>query len=280
MPKLIGRSTNVVEIGGLRIDEMAGNVATKDDRLSIAHVTVSEPTSEPWLTLDYDEWLCVLKGKIELHYGNCNQVLTVVEGETCLVEKGERFRPIFPVGGTIYIPVCVPAFKPERCKREDDEGSDVSKRLNKLHDKHDEILEDGFPAIIYHMCETTLWERALQANTAYFPPTFEKDGGFTHATAVATNLIGTANHFYQNSQDDWICIELDRAALINLGIVTRFEEAKPVGDTGTSAEWKTQLFPHIFGGIPAYLPGIVTKVFSMKRNKETGEFLYIEGLET
>lgn len=40
---------------GLTIDELVGNVATKEDRMSVALVRVSDPTSEPWLTLDYDE---------------------------------------------------------------------------------------------------------------------------------------------------------------------------------------------------------------------------------
>jgi hypothetical protein len=68
MPKIIGKAETVVEIDGLRINELAGNVATSEDTISIAHVTVSSPTSEPWLTLDYDEWLCVTKGKMVLHY--------------------------------------------------------------------------------------------------------------------------------------------------------------------------------------------------------------------
>eukprot|EP00547_Thalassionema_nitzschioides_P006246 CAMPEP_0194218892 /NCGR_PEP_ID=MMETSP0156-20130528/24756_1 /TAXON_ID=33649 /ORGANISM="Thalassionema nitzschioides, Strain L26-B" /LENGTH=78 /DNA_ID=CAMNT_0038948389 /DNA_START=27 /DNA_END=260 /DNA_ORIENTATION=- len=68
MPKLIGSSQTVVNHEGLKINEHVGNVATKDDTISIASVTVSQPTAEPWLTLEYDEWLCVTKGCVELHY--------------------------------------------------------------------------------------------------------------------------------------------------------------------------------------------------------------------
>ena len=57
MPQVVGKAVTVVQAGGLRIDEVAGNVATTDDRLSIAYVTVDEPAEEPWLTLAYDEWL-------------------------------------------------------------------------------------------------------------------------------------------------------------------------------------------------------------------------------
>ena len=50
MPKVVGRSTNVVDHEGLTIDELAGNVATSNDRISIAHVKVANPSSEPWLS--------------------------------------------------------------------------------------------------------------------------------------------------------------------------------------------------------------------------------------
>ena len=40
MPKIIGKSTTVVDHEGLTIDELAGNVATSNDRISIAHVKV------------------------------------------------------------------------------------------------------------------------------------------------------------------------------------------------------------------------------------------------
>ena len=52
MPKIIGTSQVVVDDGaGLTIKELVGNVASNDDRISIAHVKVSQPASEPWLTL-------------------------------------------------------------------------------------------------------------------------------------------------------------------------------------------------------------------------------------
>jgi hypothetical protein len=50
--------------------------------------------------LDYDEWIAVIKGTVELHHSqNDNdgqvQVLTAHAGETVFVAKGERFRPVF-----------------------------------------------------------------------------------------------------------------------------------------------------------------------------------------
>jgi mannose-6-phosphate isomerase-like protein (cupin superfamily) len=288
MPKIVGKSTTVVEFEGLRIDELAGNVASKDDTISIAKVIVSRPTSEPWLTLEYDEWICVLTGHLELHYGaDEKQVLTVKVGETAFVQKGERFRPIFPVP-TEYIPVCLPAFKPERCHREEEGNggapSEVSRKLQQLHSDSDSdkadvatrFLRDA-PDVIYHMCEKSAWERSLAAKEAYFPPTYAKDG-FTHATAVPARLLDTANHFYTASQDEWVCLELSSKALYKLGILTTLEGPKPVGEQDVDDEWKTSDWrcPHIFGGIPGHMSGIVTNVYPMTRSD--GKFLSISGL--
>lgn len=285
MPKLVGKSTTVVETDAFRIDELVGNVASNEDTLSIARVVVSAPTSEPWLTLEYDEWLCILKGRCELHYGE-GQVLHVKAGESCFVAKGERFRPVFPEGDTEYIPVCFPAFKPERCHREEEGVSAVANRLSELHFNGvaptaaagclaSPTKDDA--ETLYHMCEKTVWNKAVESGKAYFPPTFEADGSFTHATAVPMRLIETANHFYTDSSDEWICLQLSNAALKSLGIVTRFEQAKPVGDTSVGSTWNDWACPHIYGGIPGHVDGVVTKVYAMKRNKE-GTFVSIEGL--
>jgi hypothetical protein len=134
MPKIIGKVARVVETDALAIDEYAGVVGSKCDDISIARVIISKPTSESWLTVAYDQWICVIKGKVVFHFGEDEgQVLTVNGGETCFIEKGERYRPVFPQGGTEYIPVCLPAFTPERCVREEDVNSDVSTKLRDLH---------------------------------------------------------------------------------------------------------------------------------------------------
>ena len=134
MPKIVGGSQRVVDFEGLTIDELAGNVATSNDRISIALVQVSSPSSEPWLTLDYDEWMCVLKGRMVLLHGNGLE-LEVTAGQTVFIERGERFRPTFPDGGTEYVPVCLPAFRPDRCLREEEAGGSVSANLAVLHAK-------------------------------------------------------------------------------------------------------------------------------------------------
>jgi len=265
--KVVGAAATVVDTGLLKIDELAGNVASSDDRISIAKVVVSAPTEEPWLTLSYDEWICVTKGRIVMALPDGSEV-NVAAGQTCLVDKGTRFQPRFPVGDTEYIPVCLPAFHPHRCVRE--EGvSAVKAKLEQLH------LPKGPPAeTLYHMCEKTRWEAAVASGKAYFPPTFEQDG-FTHATAVPERLIGTANHFYQDSTDDWVCLSFKRSALRDAhGITVRDEQAMPVGDKPVGDTWTAWICPHVVGGLP---PSVVDYVIPMVRDS-AGKFLRIEGL--
>ena len=288
MPKILGKAARVVEHGGLTIDEYVGNVGSNDDTVSIAHVQVKEPMSEPWLTLDYEEWICVLKGKLELHSSN-GDVLTVNAGETAFIDRGERFKPVFPEGDVVYIPVCRPAFSPERCIREEEGVSDVSAKLKVLHQKEPAAVAAAAAAAkdtsnygddmekLYHMCQKSLWDDSIASGKAYFPPTFKEDGMFTHSTAVPQRLVETANQFYTSTVGDWICLELSRSALDNLGIRTIFEEAKPVGDISTANTWDTWICPHIFGGLPGQVDGIVTNTFKMKR-EEDGKFVCIEGL--
>lgn len=294
MPKLIGSSKTVVDHEGLTINELAGNVASNEDTISIAHVSVANPSSEPWLTLEYDEWICVTKGEIHLLSQDENgdeSSLVVKAGDTVFVAKGERFKPVFPQGDTEYIPVCLPAFRPDRCHREEDaESSDVTKKLRNLHgmDGAENVpgctpIDDDDRAdkdILYHMCQKELWEEAVNGKTAYFPPTFDADGGFTHATAVPQRLIDTANHFYTSTKGDWICLQLSRSALENVGIKTKDEEALPVGAKNVSDEWteKKWVCPHIYGGLPTISSlNVLTTTYDMVRDND-GNFLSIQGL--
>jgi len=306
MPQIIGKAQTVVDHDGLKIDEYAGNIGSSSDRISIALVTITKPTSEPWLTLDYDEWMCVTKGRLSLHYQEdetteegvvttCDKVMEVKCNETVFIKKGERFRPVFPDGDTQYIPVCLPAFRPDRCRREEGEedgAGDVSKNLEILHETTatattttDVAVEsspttDGVSDVLYHMCQKTLWEEATKSKKAYFPPTFTKDGGFTHATNVPKRLIETANHFYTKTEGSWICLQLSRSALTNVGIITIDEGSLPVGQTKVSDTWVESqwICPHIYGGVPTLeCLGVLTQIRDMTRD-EDGNFLNIVGL--
>eukprot|EP00613_Pedinella_sp_CCMP2098_P001502 CAMPEP_0171622800 /NCGR_PEP_ID=MMETSP0990-20121206/17503_1 /TAXON_ID=483369 /ORGANISM="non described non described, Strain CCMP2098" /LENGTH=281 /DNA_ID=CAMNT_0012188755 /DNA_START=43 /DNA_END=888 /DNA_ORIENTATION=- len=278
MPSIVGKSTRVVDADGLTIDELAGNVASSSDRFSVAMVSAAAGTSEPWLTLSYDEWICVTSGNIVLLQEG-KPDLTVLAGQTVHIEPGTRFRPTFPCA-TEYIPVCIPAFKPERCVREDETevGLAIGTSLRKLHDgdaaaTSPTSTENPKPEVLYHMTTRAQWEAAKSDGGAYYPTTFEVDGNYTHATGVPSRLITTANHFYQDVPGEWVCVAFTRTALTRSGIYVKDEQALPVGDTAVGSDWGDWICPHIIGGIPV---AIVDKEYAMIRNGE--KFLGIEGL--
>ena len=290
---LVGKTERVVDAPGLSIDELIGNVASKNDDISIAHVTVKAGTKEPILTLHYDEYICVLKGEVVLTQqkteSSAETVFKVPAGQSAFLSSGTRFQPTFPVD-SVYVPVCLPAFRPDRCVREDidAESQEISANLKKLHNidtKTEEKLEnpvekiattdDGrHPEIMYHMTSVAEWEAAKSNNIAYFPREFERDG-YTHATAVPRRLIDTANHFYQDIPGDWVCLQFTRSALKKIGIVTKDEAPGAVADEEVDEKWVDSdwICPHVFGGIA---PSVVTREFKMRRNGTI--FVGIEGV--
>ena len=161
MASIVGTSVRVVEAPGLSIDELVGNVATNQDDVSVANVTASKGTAEPWLTLGYDEWICVTSGAVVIEEEG-KPPLTVPAGRTVMLPKGTRFRPSFPED-TSYIPICVPAFRPDRCIREDTDadGAAISSNLQKLHKKDGEPKKkEEPPEVLYHMLAKEEWEKA------------------------------------------------------------------------------------------------------------------------
>ena len=62
----------------------SGNVASKEDRISIAFVEAKKGTAEPYLTLHYDEWICIKKGKILFENDGGN--VTANAGDTVFIK--------------------------------------------------------------------------------------------------------------------------------------------------------------------------------------------------
>jgi len=276
---IVGSKQRVVDAPGLSIDELAGNVASKDDRISIALVKAAKGTQEPFLTLHYDEWICILKGKILFEQGDGEENITAIGGQTVFIKEGTRFRPSF-LEDSEYVPVCLPAFSPSRCIREDgdnEEGNKISANLKDLHGtRNNQSAEEDSKDLLYHMTSVKEWEAAKASNEAYYPKTFEADGHYTHATAVPSRLVETANHFYQGVEGDWICLQFRRSVLKKrFGIVVKDEEAMPVGSQDVSQDWKEKKWvcPHVYGGIPLQC---VEKTYPMKRDGP--KYLGIEGL--
>ena len=53
---------------------------------------VKKGTAEPFLTLGYDEWICVLEGKILFEQGDEKPDVTATAGQTAFIKEGTRFR--------------------------------------------------------------------------------------------------------------------------------------------------------------------------------------------
>ena len=184
--------------------------------------------------------------------------------------------------------MCFPVFRPDQCIREEEEeeeGIPVSGKLKSLHngssvDKIEVPVRssdtDDPEEVIFHEAQRELYESVAASGEAYFPPIFEADGMFTHATAVPTHIITTANHFYTGTKVYWIFLQLSCSALHKLCIVTKLEEPKYVGQTEVGETWNW-VCPHIFSGIPTGVPGVVTSVYEIQRDAE-GVFLSIYGL--
>uniref|UniRef100_A0A7R9WQN9 Uncharacterized protein n=1 Tax=Craspedostauros australis TaxID=1486917 RepID=A0A7R9WQN9_9STRA len=125
---------------------------------------------------------------------------------------------------------------------------------------------------IYHLCQGKNWLKAAKRKQPYFPPTFVKDGKFTRATVFKNDIISTANIFYQHTTDpdlEWICLELNVATLYGMGIPILSQEAPE------STQGKPVTCLQVFGGISTTIPGLVNKIYTMKRNPIDGEFLEI-----
>lgn len=128
---------------------------------------------------------------------------------------------------------------------------------------------------LYHLVQAERWRAAKAASDTYYPPTFDEDGGFTHATANAEKLLTVANHFYTDVPGEWLCLQMTQADLEAAGARVVWEGTAPVGDKPANFDGNDdELFPHIYAGLT---PTMVLAELPVQRT-EAGEFLSIEGL--
>jgi hypothetical protein len=121
---------------------------------------------------------------------------------------------------------------------------------------------------IYHLCQKSQWREAKARRQPYFPPTFVKDGKFTRASVYKDDLVSTANLYYKENPGDWVVLEINCMTLFGLGIPILAQDAPE------STPKQTVKCLQVFGGISTTLPGLITKMYGMKRNA-SGEFLKI-----
>ncbi|MFT5012637.1 MAG: hypothetical protein ACJA2O_004539 [Candidatus Azotimanducaceae bacterium] len=125
--------------------------------------------------------------------------------------------------------------------------------------------------IIYHLALQADWDEVVDNATIYYPPTYGQDG-YTHGTGNLERLLEVANHFYQASQGDWVCLVMTVESLAETDVLVKFEPAANVGNQdgdfdGNQDTTNPELFPHIYGGIA---PSAVHAIYSVVRNSQGG----------
>jgi mannose-6-phosphate isomerase-like protein (cupin superfamily) len=75
--------------------------------------------SEPGQNPSFDEYIVVLRGTLSLEIGD--EKLIVSEGKSAIAPKESRVRFTNPFDKECeYIALCMPAFRPERVRREEE----------------------------------------------------------------------------------------------------------------------------------------------------------------
>lgn len=134
---LVSTAVDVVEAPALCITEVFGNVASGDAQLSACVSKVHEPCSEAWQQPTFAEWVMVLSGK--LHLEHADGITEVPAGSGVFLAANERVKWVWPEACT-YVPICMPAFTPDGCRREAEDGSakdadpETMAKLQKLHE--------------------------------------------------------------------------------------------------------------------------------------------------
>uniref|UniRef100_A0A7S1U6G1 (S)-ureidoglycine aminohydrolase cupin domain-containing protein n=1 Tax=Phaeomonas parva TaxID=124430 RepID=A0A7S1U6G1_9STRA len=262
---------DVVVAPNLKITEYFGNVASKDPRLSACICEVTGPCEEAYQTPGFDEYVLVLEGGVTIRVNDKDQF--VEAGSGLFLAKGTRVKWSWD-RPCKYVPICLPAFSPANCGREEETGDHIAKpeesmqALRALHEasKHE---------YLYHVAKVPRWEACKAAGRMYYPPTYKQDG-FTHATADASKLIAVLNHFYQDSPEDFVCLRLTTKSLESSGVTTVYEQTAPVGDI-PAIDAGEQLFPHLLGGISTEA-GVVLQELPVTRDG-SGRFLDIPGIK-
>ena len=131
--------------------------------------------------------------------------------------------------------------------------------------------DPGTPDLIYHVVQVSVWSKAAETGTEYFPPTYAQDG-FIHATHDGRLLVDVLNHFYKDVKDDFLCLELDSKTLTS---PVKMEAPAPVGDKSVEGGPAPVAFPHIYGPISPL--SCVTRKLPVLRSDD-GTFLRIEDL--
>lgn len=114
VPRVLDGPARVVHIPGmLSIDEHVGNAGNGDVGISIATVDVEKACVEATQRPLFDEYVLVQKGEMHVSVGgDGKEVLVARAGQMLHLPRGHLYTYSFP-GPAAYVPVCLPAFRPE-----------------------------------------------------------------------------------------------------------------------------------------------------------------------
>eukprot|EP00315_Gephyrocapsa_oceanica_P012381 CAMPEP_0185289702 /NCGR_PEP_ID=MMETSP1363-20130426/4046_1 /TAXON_ID=38817 /ORGANISM="Gephyrocapsa oceanica, Strain RCC1303" /LENGTH=187 /DNA_ID=CAMNT_0027885599 /DNA_START=87 /DNA_END=651 /DNA_ORIENTATION=+ len=133
------KPVDVVDAPDLTITEYVGRVASADSACSACVATVRSATKELPQCPSFDEFVLVLEGEVHIMHGaNLTECAIVRAGEGLVLRKHTRVQWVWP-GPCKYVPICLPAFSPSNCGREETFGGPAAKteasmdRLRELH---------------------------------------------------------------------------------------------------------------------------------------------------
>lgn len=113
LPCVLDGPARVVDIPGtLSIDEHVGNAGNGDAGISIATVEVEKACVEATQRPLFDEYVLVQRGEMHVSVGDGKVVLVARAGQMLHLPRGILYTYSFP-GPAAYVPVCLPAFRPE-----------------------------------------------------------------------------------------------------------------------------------------------------------------------
>ncbi|MDH3255188.1 MAG: cupin domain-containing protein [Acidobacteriota bacterium] len=116
---LVTQPSRVPVPGGKLIEELFGRVNTGTDTFSLAHMVAPAGWSEPPQTPSFGELTLVVRGRMRIEVAG--EALVVEAGQALWVEPGARvhYRNPFDEDSEYYA-FCLPAFTPERARRDDE----------------------------------------------------------------------------------------------------------------------------------------------------------------
>lgn len=157
---VVHKSKDVVDTPELTITEYFGNVASDDASISACLATVTAPCQEAFQCPAFDEYVLVISGTLILQHG-ASDTTVVRQGEGVFLKSGERVKWTWP-GPCQYVPICLPAFSPANCGRED--SADAVKTpatMKRLHEHHEAAAKRDVDEPAPKFLRSTLRQRNL-----------------------------------------------------------------------------------------------------------------------